>query len=60
MSYFLVDEKFITDQKQIREMWAGHFQELGTPSENIQLDSDFLIHVTVDVQEILLMTHQEY
>ena len=32
MSYFLVDGKFITDKKQIREMWAGHFEELRTPS----------------------------
>ena len=52
MSSFLVDGKFITDKKQIREMWAGHFEELGAPSENIQVDSDFLTHVTVDVQEI--------
>ena len=31
MSSFLVDGKFITDKKQIREMWAGHFEELGKP-----------------------------
>ena len=37
MSSFLVDGKFITDQKQIREMWVGDFEELGTPSESIQL-----------------------
>ena len=42
MSYFLVDGKFITGKKQIREMWAGHFEELGTPFENIQFDSDIL------------------
>ena len=52
MSSFLVDGKFITDKKQIREMWAGHFEELGNPSENIQFDSDFLTRVTVNVQEI--------
>ena len=51
-SSFLVDGKFITDRKQIREMWAGHFEELGTPSENIQFDSDFLTRVTANVQEI--------
>ena len=27
MSSFLAGEKFITDKKQIREMWAGHFEE---------------------------------
>ena len=51
-SSFLVDGKFITDKKQIREMWAGHFEELGTSSENIQFDSDFLTRVTANVQEI--------
>ena len=40
------------DKKQIREMWADHFEELGAPSENTQFDSDFLTHVTTNVQEI--------
>ena len=52
MSSFLVDGKFMTDKKQIREMWAGHFEELGTPSEKIQFDSDFLTRVTANVKEI--------
>ena len=52
MISFLVDGKFITDKKQIREMWAGHFGELGTPSENIQFDNDFFTRVTANVQEI--------
>ena len=52
MSSFLVDGKLIKDKKQIREMWADHFEELGTPSENTQFDSDFLTRVTTDVQEI--------
>ena len=52
MSSFLVDGKFITDKKQIREMWAGHFEELCTPYENIQFDSDFPTRVTANVQEI--------
>ena len=33
-------------------MWVGHFEELGTPSENIQFDSAFLTRVTANVQEI--------
>ena len=53
MSFFLVDGKFITDNKQIREMWAGHFDELGTPSDNIQFDSDFC--VTANVQETFIL-----
>ena len=52
MSSFLVDGKLITDKKQIREMWVGHFKELGTSSGNIQFDSDFLRCVTNSVQGI--------
>ena len=52
MSSFLVDGKFITDKKQICEMWPDHFEELGAPSENIQFDSDFLTRVTADVHEV--------
>ena len=52
MSSFLVDGKLITGQKQIREMWADHFEELRTPSENTQFHSDFLTRVTTNVQEI--------
>ena len=52
MSSFLVDCKLITDKKQIREIWADHFEELGSPSENTQFDSDFLIRVNTNVQEI--------
>ena len=41
MSCFLVDGKNLSQiMKQIREMWAGHF------------DSDFLTRVTANVQEI--------
>ena len=52
MCSFLVDGKFVTDKKEIRGMWAGHFEELGTPTENIQFDSDFLTCVTANVKEI--------
>ena len=34
-------------------MWAGHFEELGTPSENTQFDSDFLTRVTATVKRFL-------
>ena len=51
MSSLLIDGKLATD-KQIREMWASHFDELGTSSENTQFDSDFLTRVTANVQEI--------
>ena len=52
MNSFFVDGKLITDRKQIREMWAGHFEELGTPSKNTHFNSDFLTSVTANVQEV--------
>ena len=52
MNSFLADGKLITDQKQIREMCAGHFEELGTPSENTQFERDLLTRLTANVQEI--------
>ena len=52
MSCFRANGKLLTDKKQILEMWAGHFEELGTPSENTQFDSDFLTRMTANVQEI--------
>ena len=57
MSSFLVDGKLVTDKKQIREMWADHFKELGTPSENTQFDSDFLTCMTTNVQEVSYFLH---
>ena len=42
MSSFFVCGKLVTDKKQIREMWAGHLEELGTNSKNTQFDRDSL------------------
>ena len=55
-------ENVLVLEKQWATMWADHFEELGTPSENTQFDSDFLTRVTTNVQESLLpalMTHLE-
>ena len=38
MSAFLVDGKMITDKTDILNMWADHFETLGTPSDNITYD----------------------
>ena len=50
MTAFLVDGKLITDKKQIREMWADHFEALGTPSVSVRYDNDFLTHVKLQLQ----------
>ena len=52
MSVFLVQNKLITDQNLIREMWAYHFEVLDTPSVNENFDSNFLTCVTASVADI--------
>ena len=44
---------FLVDGKQIREMWVDHFEALGTPSVSFRYDNDFLIRVTISVNDIL-------
>ena len=41
MSAFLAENKLITDKYLIREMWADHFEALGTPSVNVNFDGNF-------------------
>ena len=53
MGAFLVNDNLLTDKNYIREMWADHFQALGTPSENAHFDNGFLDTVARGVQEIL-------
>ena len=53
MSSFLVDGKMVTDQNDIREMWAEHFRKLGTPSTNTNFDVAFLFRVSASVQEFV-------
>ena len=52
MSAFLVNGNLLTDRNLIRNMWADHFEALGTPSENWYFDKAFLNHVVCGVREI--------
>ena len=52
MSAFLVENKLITDKNLIREMWADHFEVIGTPWVNVNFDSNFLTCVAAGVAEI--------
>ena len=52
MSAFLVENKLITDKNLIRKMWADHFEALGSPSVNENLDSSFPTCVTSSVTDI--------
>ena len=52
MTAFLVDGRLIKVKKQIHEMWADHFEALGTPSVSVRYDNDSLTHVTTSVKDI--------
>ena len=52
MSAFLVDGKIITDKTDILNMWADHFETLGTPSDNITYDKSFFQKVSSRVEEL--------
>ena len=50
----------MTDKNLIREMWADHFEELGTPSVNVNFDdSNILTYVTAGVAEIFKSCAQD-
>ena len=42
----------LTDRNLIRDMWADHFEALGTPSKNEYFDNAFLNRVVSGVREI--------
>ena len=50
----MVNGNLLTDKDMIRDMWADHFEVLGTPSENDNFDGDFLTSVADTVQEPLI------
>ena len=50
----MVTDKLLTDKNLIREMWADHFEALGTPPENAHFDNGFLDTVARGVQEIFI------
>ena len=51
MSAFLVNGGLVTDKTAIRNMWADHFEALGTPSANLNFDNDFAVRVSTLVEE---------
>ena len=51
MSAFLVNGSLITDINEIRNMWADHFEALGTPSESATYDNGFAALVSAHVKE---------
>ena len=46
ISALLVNGNLLTDKNAICDMWADHFEVLGSPSENSNFDNDFFSRVT--------------
>ena len=53
MGAFLINGSLVTDKTAIRNIWADHFEALGTPSANLNFDNDFAVRVSTHVKEIL-------
>ena len=51
MSAFLVNGSLITDINEIRNMWADHFEALGTPLESATYDNGSAAQVSAHVKE---------
>ena len=52
MSAFLVNGRLITNENDIRDMWADHFEALGTPTINLNFDNEFADLILTHVQTI--------
>ena len=53
MIAFVVNGEVLTDKNKIRDMWADHFEALGSPSEIETFDKDFFNKVSDSVRESL-------
>ena len=49
----LVSNIIITDKKKILDMWADHFEALGTPSVSAHYDNAFCTRIATSVKDIL-------
>ena len=54
MRAFLVKGKVLSDVDKIRDMWANHFEALGTPFASSVIDNDFYDRATTRVQCIFI------
>ena len=53
MSVFVVNGELLTDKNKIRDMWADHFEALGSPSEIETFEKDLFNKVSDSVRESL-------
>ena len=54
MSTFLVNWAFVTEEHDIRDMWADHFEALGTTTASLNFDDEFANSISTHIQNIFL------
>ena len=52
ISAFLVNGDFITEENDIRDMWADHFEVLGTRTVSLNFDNEFANSISTHIQNI--------
>ena len=52
MSAFLVNGAFVTEENDIRDMWADHFEVLGTLTVSLNFDNEFANSISTHIQNI--------
>ena len=52
ISAFLVNGRLIMNENYIRDMWADHFEALGTHTVNLNFDDEFADYISTHVQTI--------
>ena len=50
---FLVNRAFITEENDIHDMWADHFEVLGTTTVSLNFDNEFAISISTHVQNCI-------
>ena len=59
MNTFLIDGKWITDNNDICDMWANHFEDLGKPSVSPCFDHEFSDRVASRVRNVFASCQNE-
>ena len=52
MSAFFVNGELITEENDKSEMWADHFEALGTPTVSLNFDNEFANSISTHIQNI--------
>ena len=52
MSAFLVNGALITEENDIRDMWADHFEALGIPTVSLNFDNEFANSISTHILNI--------